>query len=255
MIATACATTLSSCTGVNKETGKLGNSSPKARKIACFLSKFPYVRGMGLSGSLLKEFADDKSDINFFIITRKDRLWIARTIMHCFKKFTFIVNRQHYFCMNYYVDEAMLEIREKNIYTATGVVTLMPCEGKAAFKGFYAANSWTHSLLPDHSGKAGSIYESRQSIFQALVEAALNNVAGNRLEALLIRITSRRWSEKTKREKLNKRGIVMSMQATRHFAKPCPGFFQDRLLQLYTIKCGEVIRLYENILHAHLLNP
>lgn len=226
----------------------------KAKKIACFLSKFPYVRGVGVSGSLSKEFADDKSDIDFFIITRKDRLWIARTIMHCFKKLTFLVNRQHCFCMNYYIDEAMLEIREKNVYTATEVVTLMPCEGRAAFNSFYAANSWTHSLLPNHSLKAGNIHDSRRSIPQALVEAAFDNAAGDRLDAFLMNATSRRWSGKTKREKLNKRGIVMSMHATRHFAKPYPGFFQDKLLQLYTVKCEEIIQRYESSLHAHPSN-
>jgi hypothetical protein len=69
-----------------------------------------------------------------FITTAKNRLWIARTLMHGLKKLTFLFNKQHYFCMNYYVDEVQqLQIREKNIYTAIEVATLMPSTGRYYF--------------------------------------------------------------------------------------------------------------------------
>ena len=68
-----------------------------AERVGNLLAKFPYVRGIGISGSLSKNFADDNSDIDLFIITAKNRLWIARTLMHAFKKLTFLVNRQDYF--------------------------------------------------------------------------------------------------------------------------------------------------------------
>ena len=60
-----------------------------AEKVGNLLIKFPYVRGIAISGSLSKNFADAESDIDLFIITEKNRLWIARTLMHCFKKLTF----------------------------------------------------------------------------------------------------------------------------------------------------------------------
>jgi predicted nucleotidyltransferase len=69
----------------------------KARKVGALLIKFPYVRGIGISGSLSKNFADENSDIDLFIITKKNKLWIARTLMHIFKKLTFLVNKQHYY--------------------------------------------------------------------------------------------------------------------------------------------------------------
>ena len=52
-----------------------------AGKIAGFLSAFPFVKGVAVSGSLSKNFADENSDIDFFIITEKNKLWIARTFM------------------------------------------------------------------------------------------------------------------------------------------------------------------------------
>src|SRR6201986_1114425 len=108
-----------------------------ARKVAAMLIRFPFVRGVAVSGSLSKNFADDKSDIDLFIITSKNRLWLARTLMHCFKKLTFLVKREHYFCMNYYVDEEELQIREKNIFTAIEIATLMPLRADPTLQQLY----------------------------------------------------------------------------------------------------------------------
>ena len=72
---------------------------------------------------------------------------MARTIMHLFKKFTFLAGRQHWFCMNYYVDEDGLEIKEKNIYTAVELVTVMPMRGDTIFKDLISANKWTQRFF------------------------------------------------------------------------------------------------------------
>src|SRR5271165_1651041 len=46
-----------------------------AKKVGELLIKFPFVRGVAISGSLSKNFADEYSDIDLFIITAKNRLW------------------------------------------------------------------------------------------------------------------------------------------------------------------------------------
>jgi hypothetical protein len=230
---------------------KKGNKKAKdlmntAEQVAGFLAKFPYVRAVGVSGSLSKEFADDQSDIDFFIITQKNRLWIARTIMHCFKKLTFLVNKQHFFCMNYYIDEAMLEINEKNIFTATEVVTLLPFVGDDTFRKFYAANTWTKNFLPNHRLRIAATKEGTHSKLKNLVEAMFNNYTGNLLDTFFMKLTSRRWFIKTRKKKLNSRGIVMCLHATKHFAKPDPTYFQNKLLESFSSRSKEIITKYEN---------
>jgi predicted nucleotidyltransferase len=138
--------------------------------LAQLLIKFPYVRGIGISGSLSKNFADENSDIDLFIITKKNRLWIARTLMHLFKKLTFLVNKQHYYCMNYYIDEQQLEIVEKNIYTAIEVVTLIPLQGDGAFASFYSANAWTKDYLPNKVMRISSAKPSKRHLLKSCVE-------------------------------------------------------------------------------------
>ena len=96
-----------------------------------------------MSGSLSKHFADEKSDIDFFIITSANRLWIARTCMHLFKKVSYIAGKQHWFCMNYYVDEAWHGNTGKKYFYCNGNFhTSYLCRESNCFQNFIAANAW-----------------------------------------------------------------------------------------------------------------
>jgi len=207
-----------------------------ARRVSDLLIRFPYVRGIAISGSLSKNYADDESDIDLFIITAKNRLWVARTIMHAFKKLTFLVNRQHYFCMNYYVDEQQMQIREKNIYTATEVVTLIPLQGDGVFDQFFAANAWTQDYLPNNYLRLSSAKPTKNGFLKQTVEWLFNNSLGDFLDKTLMKITGTRWNKKTIEKRLNVHGVVLSMSAEKHCAKPHPVEFQEKLMNRYDEK-------------------
>jgi predicted nucleotidyltransferase len=212
-----------------------------ADRVAMILSWFPFVRGIAISGSLSKNYADDQSDIDLFIITAKNRLWLARTLMHCLKKVSFLVNRQHLFCMNYYIDEAQLEIEEKNIYTATEIATLLPLRGITAFREFYKMNTWSRNYLPNHLMRVSYIKEMPASFVKRSLEFLLDNTFGDLLDNFFMKITDRRWQKKRLNNKLNSRGLVMSMDAAKHCAKPDPGVFQERLVAIYEKKAAFLI--------------
>jgi predicted nucleotidyltransferase len=212
-----------------------------AGKVGDMLIKFPYVRGIAISGSLSKNFADENSDIDLFIITAKNRLWIARTLMHIFKKLTFLVNKQDYFCMNYYIDEEQLEIKEKTIYTAIEVVTLIPLQGDAVIEQFYAANTWTRQFLPNKIMRLSSAKPLNPSFFKTVVEKLFGNPLGNIIDTALMKITNARWSKKTEQKKVNSKGAVMAMDTDKHYAKPDPGNFQAKLLAQYESKISQIL--------------
>jgi predicted nucleotidyltransferase len=207
-----------------------------ARKISRILIQFPYVRGVAVSGSLSKNYADENSDIDLFIITTANRLWIARTMMHLFKKLTFLVNKQNFFCMNYYIDEQGLEIIEKNIYTATEIVTLIPMEGTCKFDDFFAANAWTANYLPNALTQISTSHDRTASWFKRFIELMLNNRLGDHIDNKLRNITAKRWKKKTQQNKLNMRGVVMSMKANKHYSKPDPLSYQNKLIRIYNDK-------------------
>jgi predicted nucleotidyltransferase len=219
-----------------------------AEKVGSLLIRFPYVRGIAISGSLSKNFADENSDVDLFIITAKNKLWIARTIMHCFKKLTFLVNKEHLFCMNYYVDEQQMEIAEKNLYTAIEIGTLIPLQGDTVFERFYTANAWTRDYLPNKNMRIASAKPVKGGFLKSLLEVLFNNSAGDIIDDMLMRITGNRWLKKTQQKKLNSHGIIMGMDTGKHYAKPDPKNFQSKLLAKYEHKVSQLLKEHETTL-------
>lgn len=217
----------------------------KAEKAAAVIAAFPFVKGVAVSGSLSKYFADENSDIDFFIITTANRLWIARTLLHVFKKFTFIFHMQHHFCMNYFIDEEESVILEKNIYTALEIVTILPIRGNAVFDKFFKENSWAANFFPNKYFYATPAGEIGTNWIKYLTEKVLNNRLGNFLDRFFMNQTSKSWNSKTRANKLDSKGMLMSMHTGKHFSKPNPDIFQKSLLQRYENSLLDIFRSYE----------
>lgn len=206
----------------------------RAEKIAALLYKFPYVRGIGISGSLSKNFADENADIDYFIITKADRLWIARTLLHIYMKNPLIKNRKQYYCMNYFVDEADPVIEEKNIYTATELYTVIPMAGNGSIKRFFEINTWSHNYFPNQPlPYVKGDLKKHNAWFKMLAESLLNNKLGDWLDDYLLKLTTRRWKKKEDEHRLNAKGERMGMKTAKHYSKPNPIFFHDRFMNMY----------------------
>lgn len=213
-----------------------------ACRIARFLYRFPYVKAIAVSGSLSKNFATDKTDIDFFIITAANRLWIARTCMHIFKKLTFLTRRQNWYCMNYYVDEEAMEIKEKNIFTAVEIVTLLPMHGKDSLDKFIKANSWTETFFPLKQLTSKTCGEFRKGLLSKCVEKIFSGTAGDFTDRKLMNMTAKRWQGKVQRQEKNSRGGLLGMSIDRHFSKPDPNNFQAKVIKAYQEKVEDIIR-------------
>ncbi|MBL0336943.1 MAG: hypothetical protein IPP73_16935 [Chitinophagaceae bacterium] len=214
----------------NERAGKLVE---KGLKIGRFLYQFPFVSGVAISGSLSKNYADEKADIDFFIITRSNRLWLARTLMHICKKFAFLTGRQHYYCMNYYVDEQALLLDEKNIFTAIEIKTLLPVSGTKALQQFHQSNEWTASWLPGFPERIQSKPDRKNKFFKRAGEWIWNGSFGDRLDQWLYRITQKRWDKKARKGKRNMKGLQMELDTGKHYARSNPGAFREKVLQAY----------------------
>ena len=216
----------------------------KAAAIGAFLYKFPYVRAVAVSGSLSKNYADKKADIDFFIITKANRLWIARTFLHLFKKLTFLVGKENFFCMNYFVDEEDLIIPEKNIYTAVEIVTLLPLAGTFTMNKFFEKNSWTKNWLPCYEYKRSLKTAEKRSGFKKFTEWFFNSKAGEMLDSLFYKWTTRRWKRKEKYGRKNSKGKVMNLVTGKHFSKSNPETFQERILKRFNDKVEWYLHYY-----------
>jgi len=215
---------------------------PRANSIGSFLYLFPFVRAIAISGSLSKDFAEENADIDFFIITKSNRLWIARTIMHLFKKLTFITGHQHYFCMNYYIDEEALLIQDKNIFTAIEIGTLLPVRGYRTLNEFFEVNSWSSEFI-NGVAKLNAPVRDKKEVkpwYKRFSESVFNNRIGDDLDKWLMGVTTRRWQNKNVKGIRNKNGRTMNLITGRHFSRSNPGAFQEKVLLLYKQKLNDL---------------
>jgi hypothetical protein len=165
--------------------------------------------------------------------------------MHIYKKFTFLNGTQHWFCMNYYVDEAELEIKEKNIFTAMEIITLIPMQGSNSFTNFFRENDWTKIFFPVyHSSSLATknIPEILPGRLQKLTEKLFSGRIGDKLDGWLMNITDKRWKKKAAKHRLNNKGGNMGMVVDRHFSKPNPKNFQEKVVQQYEAKVKQILQ-------------
>ncbi len=205
------------------------NIYQKALTISRLISKFPYVEGVGISGSLSKGYYDDDADIDFFIITSPKRLWIARTFLILYKKI-FLLNSKKYFCVNYFISSNALEIEEKNIFTATELTTLLPMFGNGSFHKFYDENKWVENYLPNKTVTDGlsKLHVVKKPTTTKITEYFLDSKIGDWLDAAFLRITYKKW--KIKFNHLEERQFNVAMKSTKNISKHHPLNFQHKVI-------------------------
>jgi hypothetical protein len=214
----------------------------KAQKFSALIAHFPFVRSVMLSGSISKGYMDASSDIDYFIITAKGRLWFVRTALALFRR-VFLFNSRKYFCTNYFIDSDHLEIDEKNIFTAIETSTLKPMFGKKYVYQFQAANTWYQQFLPNHQPENG-LGEERRSFIKVIGEQVLSSKLFDPLEHWLRARFVNHW-EKTYQHALNGKDFSIAFESTEHVSRSHPGFYQKRVLHQYQQKINEFEQLHD----------
>lgn len=204
---------------------------PQARRAGRFIYAFPFVRFVGISGSLSKGFSDHQTDFDFFIITRKDRLWISRTLLHFFKKFTFLTGHQHNFCMNYFIAEDALQLEEKNIYTATELMTLIPVCGDETYRELLKANAWIHHFLPNQKPVTETEVDDRQGWIKKSWSGLINLLHPSGVNRLLMRLTDAKWRRKWAGKGYPAEDYNLAFRTTINISKNHPANYQKRILE------------------------
>jgi len=210
----------------------------KLKKYAKLLATFPFVRGIAVSGSLSKGVMNPDGDIDYFIITKPGRLWICRTLMILFKKL-FLFNSKRYFCVNYFVDENNLQIRDKNIFTATEFVHLIPVfEHSCILNDFLFQNNWVHKYYPNLPDWNRNYLVQCNIKLKNAFELLLKTSVFNPLEKLCHHITLYYWRKKFPNFKKEK--FHLTMRSTKGISKHHPSDFQTKVLRAFQIEMNEI---------------
>lgn len=217
----------------------------KAMRVGRVLSWFPYVRGVGISGSLSKNIAYKGSDLDFFIITAANRLWIARFFLFLLAKTVKFFVRRHFFCLNYYVDEQALEIEEQNIFTAIEIITLLPACGQQGFQSFFSSNQWVNGYLPNGSFRELPAKGMSRSVIKRVMEWGMNNRLGDRLDNWLMERFSAHWKVQRTLNKFTSHNVPLgAFVSEKHICKPMPHYYQQRILGMFQEKIDQIQAQY-----------
>lgn len=206
-----------------------------AGKKAALISKFPFVRAVLASGSLSKGYMDEKSDLDFFIITSPGRLWIARTLLVLYKRI-FLLNSHKYFCVNYFVDEQHLEIEEKNLFTATELATVLPLYGSQHYTRLHDSNPWLWEYFPNFTPRSlVNVLDGAAFGMKSSCEKLLNIFFGNAIEKFCRRITLSRWKREYQKH-YSTTDFNIAFKSKSYASKNHPSNFQRTIMEAYELK-------------------
>jgi predicted nucleotidyltransferase len=211
----------------------------KARERAALISKFPFVEGVGVSGSLSKGYYDKDSDIDFFVITKPNKVWLCRTFLMLYKKI-FLLNSRKYFCINYFMSSANLEVQEKNRFTATEIKTLIPLHGKNVFNDFYSQNDWVSEIFAEFVPKLENVEGIRKPKIISLFERIFDTRFGSALDNSFKSITVHFW--KIKFNQMPHEEFKVALKSTKSVSKHHPLNFQKKVITALNEKYEEIKR-------------
>ena len=195
------------------------------------IASFPFVRSVMISGSLSKGYADENSDIDFFVVTEPGRLWIARTLLVAYKRL-FLFNSHKYFCVNYFVDEKHLEIEEKNLFTATEIATLIPLYDNGHYCELLLNNSWLYRFYPNFRMSSAVNANGTAGFAKRMAEWILNHCFPGRIDRFFMQLTRQRW-KKLYGNLLPFREFGIAFKSNPNVSKNHPRNFQKQIVIRY----------------------
>jgi Nucleotidyltransferase domain len=125
--------------------------------ITIFIKMLPFVRGVFITGSLGKNSQDESSDVDYFIVSKENRLWICRASLMLFKRI-FLLNNSKYFCLNYFLDENNLSIDDRNFFTATELVHIKVMYNARMLEQLIQSNKWIEQYFPNYMTTGGAYH-------------------------------------------------------------------------------------------------
>lgn len=160
-----------------------------AKSTLKFLKFFPFVQFVGISGSVSVDNATEKDDIDIFIITSPNTLWLIRPFVLLIlemlgvrrRKNTKSTHAQDLICPNLWLDANNLIIgnERRNLFTAHEVLQIFPLINKnETFENFIAKNRWVKKYLANAYNSSLRMSASGSSLrvsYSSRVNLIINN--------------------------------------------------------------------------------
>ncbi len=138
----------------------------KVKIVAYLLKLNPWIKLVGISGGLAMENAEKTDDIDLFLITAKNRLWLSRILTLVLLSFTgqrrsvndSKKNAAGKLCPNIFIEEDQLSQASKDLYLAHEVLQMHLLWQRDNIYGKYLEdNEWAFEFLPNWVGPSASL--------------------------------------------------------------------------------------------------
>lgn len=129
-----------------------------AHQILQFVSACPTIMLLGISGNVATGTAKADDDIDIFVVTKNNTLWITRSLLLLYLLLRGKLRRRttkevkDSFCLNMFVTEKAMQIpiAKQNLYTAHEVMQLYPLFAREnTYATFIQENAWISQFLPN----------------------------------------------------------------------------------------------------------
>lgn len=129
-----------------------------ARYVSLIFQIIPWIKLVGISGSLAMMGSRKRDDVDLFIITGKNRIWISRLLLVFFASLTGLRRKRREkvssaagkICINLILELDNLAQNRKNIYVAHEVLQMQVLwQREDVYSNFLTDNKWVFKLLPN----------------------------------------------------------------------------------------------------------
>jgi hypothetical protein len=210
---------------------------PAAVYYGRWIAGLPFVRMVAVTGSLAVDNVGFPEDIDYFVVTADDHLWICRAFVILIVRWA--AQRGLSLCPNYFLSESALRLSTRNLYTAHELTQMVPIDGLEVYHTMRRLNPWTYRFLPNARGvpalpehvRLALSYDGRPLPGRRLLEAALHTHPGRWAD---------RWEMRRKVRKFHR--AYSGWQEAEFSAACCKGHFnqhQRRAIEAYEQLVGE----------------
>lgn len=194
----------------------------KARRVTKILRIIPYLYNISACNKIAYYNAENNSDIDFFIITKKGRIWMTRffvtlitSILGVRRQKNKIANR---ICLSFYITEnhydlSRLTIEDPDIHFIYWFSQISQIyDRQASYKKLINKNSWIKKYLPNFTYFKGVEYERKvkdikilaeiREYFEKVLDSRVGDYIENKIKNYQIKkmdknLESARWQQNT----------------------------------------------------------
>lgn len=232
---------------INIRRNRTGFSKEKIKRAihyARFLKLIPFIKSISIANSLSFHNAKKSSDIDLFIITSKNRLWITRTMTAFLLKSLGVKRRRDRdcdpdrFCMSFFATTKNLNLKQIyrepfDPYLSFWIAGLKPLYGIRIFNQFVAKNLWYKRELPNHHYKINKNKIIKQNknlsgFLHFVVEKIINLFGANSIDKWLYGWQSRMVINGADWDEVGV-GIIAERQMLKTHAHDKRQYFREKL--------------------------